>query len=216
GTVRAAGGGGGGMRLGDLRAAGTPQQLGTEIMAEGTSYPSDRYVRSIAWSPDGRTISVGLFNDSTITGRVYLLDVSDPTKPSVINDRFGNTPIVPEPIIAFAWSPDGSTLAGTTSQHTAILWDVRNPRKVQYIGAPLAAHTSDVFSATWSPDGATVATGAADGKVIRWDVEAPVLARRIAEVAMPDGVIGTNDISLSQDGQTLAMVEGDSHTKIDL
>ena len=62
------------------------------------------------------------------------------------------------------FSPDGTTLASASPDHTVRLWDLATSRP---IGAPL---TGQVTSVAFSPDGKTLAAGSADRTVRLWDV----------------------------------------------
>ena len=66
-----------------------------------------------------------------------------------------------------AFSPDGTTLASASPDHTVRMWDLATTRPV---GAPLTGHTALITSVAFSPDGKTLATGSADHTVRLWDV----------------------------------------------
>jgi len=65
------------------------------------------------------------------------------------------------------FSPDGTTLASASPDHTVRLWDLATSRP---IGAPLTGHTGQVTSVAFSPDGKTLAADSADHTVRLWDV----------------------------------------------
>jgi len=72
--------------------------------------------------------------------------------------------------IAFAFSPDGSTLAtGSGFAETVVrLWDVASGIEV----GRLEGHYASVFDLLFWPDGRTLASGSADETIRLWDVEA--------------------------------------------
>jgi WD40 repeat protein len=63
------------------------------------------------------------------------------------------------------FSPDGTTLASTSDDGTAILWDARTGER----RAVLRGHGVKVFDAAFRPDGARLLTNGADGTVRQWD-----------------------------------------------
>jgi WD40 repeat protein len=67
------------------------------------------------------------------------------------------------------FSPDGRTLASTSTDRTVRLWDVATGQPA----ATLFGHTEFVRSAAFSPDGHTLATASMDGTVRLWTLESP-------------------------------------------
>ena len=149
-------------------------------------------IRSIALSPDGRTLAAG-GADNTVT-------LSDVTHPGALSGHagWGST---------FAFSPDGRTLATGGTDKKVVLWDVarRIPR-----GPPLTGHTGAVFAMAFSPDGRVLASS--DGPleepsprranhIILWDL--PRRAQRDKIVAGHGKTIVTS-LAFSPDGRTLA------------
>lgn len=63
------------------------------------------------------------------------------------------------------FSPDGSTLASSSTDKTVRLWDARTGEP----GPVLKGHADSVLSVAFSPDGRTLASGGADGAVRLWD-----------------------------------------------
>ncbi|MGQ0774634.1 MAG: nSTAND1 domain-containing NTPase [Pseudonocardiales bacterium] len=119
-------------------------------------------VRSVAFSPDGRTLATGSLDHTVI-----LWDLTDPTRPHRLGQPLtGHTGTVG----SVAFSPDGRTLASTSGDRTTILWDLTDPSRPHPIGQPLTGHSDKVGSVAFSPDGRTVATGSFDRTAILWDL----------------------------------------------
>jgi hypothetical protein len=96
-----------------------------------------------------------------------------------------------EPVLALAWSPDGTRLLTGSGDNTARVWDARTG---QPVGAPLE-HQGWVLAVAWSPDGTRLLTGSADSTARVWD--APIImpseAARAADVAELIGGLRVSD-----------------------
>ncbi|MBN1323238.1 MAG: PD40 domain-containing protein [Methanotrichaceae archaeon] len=66
---------------------------------------------------------------------------------------------------AFAFSPDGRTLASGSRDITVKIWDANTGLELR----TLSGHSSWVYSVAFSPDGRTLASGSRDGQVRLWD-----------------------------------------------
>ncbi|MGJ6963862.1 WD40 repeat domain-containing serine/threonine protein kinase [Streptosporangium sp. G11] len=148
------------------------------------------WVRSVAFSPDGKTLATASADKTVI-----LWDTA--TWQQVGDPLTGHTDWVQ----SVAFSPDGRTLATGSDDTTVILWDVATR---QPIGDPMKGHTGLVRAVVFSPDGRTLTTGGGDKTVIVWDVA--------TRQPIGDPLTGHPDeihaLALSPDGNTLAVGTG--------
>jgi WD40 repeat protein/energy-coupling factor transporter ATP-binding protein EcfA2 len=158
-------------------------------------------VRSIAFSPDGKTLassSCGEFHPSGICkrGEVRLWDIA-------AQQQMG-TPLTDDTdrLESITFSPDGKIVAAGDTDGIIILWDVVTGQK---LGKPLIGHTDSVFSVVFSPDGQTLASGSKDKSIILWNVEA---LQRIDQLTGHTDAIYS--LAFSSDGKRLASGSEDS------
>ncbi|WP_028809106.1 AAA family ATPase [Streptomyces sp. 351MFTsu5.1] len=112
-----------------------------------------------------------------------------------------------------SFSPDGKLLATAGYDRTVRLWDVRDRRHPEALGAPLAGGTSWVSSAVFSPDGRTLASAGDDGRIRFWDLRDPGHPKSLgAPLTGHRGTIYL--IAFSPDGRTLASVGEDRTVRL--
>ena len=148
-----------------------------------TRHSSD--VRSVAFSPDGQTLSSGSWD-----GTVRLWEVATGTQTHMLTGHGG-------PVESVAFSPDGETLAsgGGQEDDTIRLWDAVTGKHKH----TLTRHSSDVRSVAFSPDGQTLSSGSWDGTVRLWEVATGT------QTHMLTGHVRTvESVAFSPNGQTLA------------
>jgi serine/threonine protein kinase len=152
-------------------------------------------VRSLAWSPDGTRLALGL-NDSTVriwdaaTGsEQFKLDEDEfpvlrvAWSPNGRRLAFGGDDGVvriwnaeteavefaltghSDNMLNLAWSPDGMRLVSTGDDFIVRVWDAVNGQPLQV----LTGHSGSVWGAAWAPDGSRFATSAFDGQIRIWD-----------------------------------------------
>jgi WD40 repeat protein len=156
------------VRLWDVTDPSHPTALGHPLAGAG---------RSMAFSPDGRTLAITAFAayaGEADDGTVRLWNVSDRAHPTPLGQPLGSST---NPIRAVAFSPDGRTLAaaGTGVQ----LWNVTDPAHPATIGQPLDVYPDEVSSIAFAPDDHTLATGSYDDTARLWQLGADKAIQQI-------------------------------------
>lgn len=109
-------------------------------------------VFNIAYSPDGRYLASGGWED-----KVVLWDAHN--RCPVGQTMSG---------ICLAFSPDGSMLATGSDDCGVRLWDARTGSA---LGEVMNGHAGTVCSLAFSPDSSLLASGGADTRIFLWDIE---------------------------------------------
>ena len=156
-------------------------------------------VNSISFSPDGKTLASGSFDET-----IRLWDVA--TR-KVIRTLKGHT----DPVRSVAFSPDGSTIASGSGiwrgdgDNTIRLWDTETGNHIH----TLTEHAEPVRNVAFSPDGSTIASGSQDYTIRLWDAETGNHIHTL--IGHTDYV---NSVAFSSDGQTLASGSGNSTIRL--
>ncbi|MCX8566718.1 MAG: WD40 repeat [Glomeribacter sp. 1016415] len=113
------------------------------------------WVRSCAYSPDGKNCAVGLLN-----GTISIYSTSNWEKTYTLEGHIGSVSTV-------VYSPSGSQIASGSGDKMVRLWDAHSGAA----GHTLEGHTDDVNSVVYSPGGTRIASGSRDTTVRLWDAE---------------------------------------------
>lgn len=116
--------------------------------------PTDSWVRTVAFSPDGSMLVSGSYD-----AIVRLWRVSDGSE---VLELKGHEAWVR----SISYSPDGSMLATASDDDTVRLWDVSSGNPILV----LREGTQGIRAVAFSPDGAILATGGFDNVVRLWRV----------------------------------------------
>ena len=162
----------------------------------------ERWVFSVAFSPDGSTLASGS-EDATIK----LWDVATGTLKATLEGH-------EDWVFSVAFSPDGSTLASGSEDATIKLWDVTSG----VLKATLEGHEGSVSSVAFSPDGKTLASGqgvynfksdTSSGFCSLWDVATGTLK---ATLEGHEDLVYS--VVFSPDGNTLASGSADRTVRL--
>jgi WD40 repeat protein/tetratricopeptide (TPR) repeat protein len=193
------------------------------------------YVRSIAFSPDGRLLGAGFLNGGimvwdvargidilSVTGHLasvnsvafspdnQLLATASRDRIVKLWDVARATTLLnlighTDEVRAATFSPDGQWLASGSHDRTVRIWRVQTGREVQ----SLAGHTNKVTSTLFSPDGRLVATGSSDKTVKLWE---PDTGREI--LTLKGHLKGVASLAFSPDGRWLASGSDDTTVRL--
>ena len=147
------------------------------------------YVRSIAFSPDGKLIAAaggGPQQDGEIK-------IWDAQSHQLLKTMRGHK----DCIYSVAWSPDGKLLASGSYDRAVKLWDVTTGKEVRN----LQDHIDAVFAVAFSPTGKLLASASQDRTVKIWDV---ATGRRL--YTLSDASDGLTSVAYSPSGEQVAAV----------
>ena len=143
-----------------------------------------RTVNSVAFSPDGKTLASGSWDNT-----VRLWDAKTGQHKDTITGH-------PDSVLSVAFSPDGKTLASGSRDNTVQLWDANTGQPK----ATLTGHTHYVSSVAFSPDGKTLASGGGRDNTVRlWDAKAGQ-----HKATLTGHTHYVNSVAFSPDGETIA------------
>ncbi len=147
-------------------------------------------VNSISFSPDGKTIASGSFDNT-----VKLWNVEG----KQLFTLTGHTDVVH----SVSFSPDGKTIASASRDKTIKLWSIEGKELLTLTG-----HTNTVYSVSFSTDGKTIASASRDKTIKLWSVKGKQL------LTLTEHTEGVNCVSFSPDGKTIATGSFDNTVKL--
>ena len=112
-------------------------------------------------------------------------------------------------VTSVAFSPNGTTLASASSDHTIKIWMLRDGQWAQT--QTLTEHTSCVYSVAFSPDGTTLASASYDRTIKIWMLQDGQWAQTQTLTGHTNSV---NSVAFSPDGTTLASASSDRTIRI--
>jgi WD40 repeat protein len=156
-------------------------------------FPHGDQVRSVAFSPDGKTILTGCWDQ---TARLWDAQTGRP---------IGEPLEHPDRVFSVAFSPDGRTILTGCGDKTARLWDAHTGRPI----GQTMEHPDRVNSVAFSPNGQTILTGCWDGTAQLWDA---ATSRRIGRpLGQTGAVLG---VAYSPDGRSILTGGGDGTARL--
>jgi WD40 repeat protein len=161
-------------------------------------------VRSVSISPDEKRVASGSTDG---TARLWAISPTrergNDSASEVIAVLRGHT----GSLEAVAFSPDGKTLATSSSDSTVRLWDVSTGK----LRHTLEGHSGEIDSIAFSPDGRVLVSGSKDRTIKVWDAATGRLQRTLT--AHADRV---ESLAFSRDGRTLASGGGGKDASVKL
>ena len=125
-----------------------------------------RVVWTLAFSPDGRMLASGGFEDSTIS----LWDVQTQTLLGGFDGHTREARVAHHAVSTIAFSPDGKTLAsGSAIDGTLRLWDVASRAQIALLLELDIGPFEGINSVAFSPDGTLLASASDDAVIRMWD-----------------------------------------------
>ncbi len=121
----------------------------------------ERYVYSVAFSPDGQRIVSGS-GDNT----VRLWDLKGQAIGQPFRGHQGS-------VYSVAFSPDGQRIVSGSDDNTLRLWDLKG----QAIGQPFRGHERGVWSVAFSPVGQRFVSGSDDNTLRLWDLKGQAIGQ---------------------------------------
>lgn len=174
------------VREGDLtEKPGSAQTPEEQVIATLDGHAD--YVRSLAFSPDGKLLAAA-GGPCQRGGEIKIWDVASHV---LVRTMQGHK----DCIYSVAWSPDGKLLASGSYDKTIKLWDASSGAELK----TLQDHIDAVFAVAFSPDGKRLASASQDRTVKIWDV---ATGQRL--FTLSDASDGLNSLAYSPSGDEIA------------
>lgn len=155
---------------------------------------------ALAFSPDGATLAIGDYDNSTYLWSVALRKViaTLPNPTSTSSHVW---------VSSVAFSPNGAVLAVGDDDNSTYLWSVATHQIIATLPSPGGRYNEYVTSVAFSPDGSTLAVGDSDGHTYLWSVATDQVISTLPSSSGSD--IAVYSVAFSPDGSTLAVGNGD-------
>ncbi|GAX84435.1 hypothetical protein CEUSTIGMA_g11855.t1 [Chlamydomonas eustigma] len=163
-------------------------ELSLPALADDKQRRTERFVLSVAFSPDGKRLACGAMD-----GTVAVYDVASGTALGVLQGHY-------KPVRSLTFLPDSRSLLTACDDMHVNLYDVENTSLIE----SFSGHGSWVLSVAAHPSGTSFASGGADAKVKLWD-----LGARACVQTVTDHTDQVWSVAFSSDGNRLASVSDD-------
>jgi WD40 repeat protein len=145
-----------------------------EILRTLDEYPAS--TQEFAFSPDGTMFCVLASGDSN-QYKVNIWDVATGDLLNLLNVFEGHESSYP--ITNIAWSPDGTRMATSAMDKTAVVWDAKTGELLQKI----TGMSTEAIQIEFSTDGNTIFALTEDAHIVAWDVQTGNQLRDIRSVS---------------------------------
>jgi WD40 repeat protein/serine/threonine protein kinase len=177
-----------------------PNSLLSRFLVSAGQQKPNLAVRSLAWSPDGRSLAGGTW---------MAIQIWEPESGNVICT-------LPQFTQWLAWNPDGRRLAATgRMEPELVVWDTVDRTRVLTLGGRSQGYTHELKGLAWSRDGRRLAFATFDRRVEIWDASSGAKLLTLAGHPKDAGQPGYFPVLLAwspDDKQLLS--SGDAETKV--